>query len=306
MNKYEKLIKQLQSDFDEEFSAYKEEIDQLNNNAEAMRYKYNDQIHAINSLRQNLQDEIAALYKFLRRFGDFGKKITPFDYVTEDSRHGKGTSINEKGVDHNGDSRSSGFLKTAAIPALIFAPTTLPALWAADAISKRSKCKKEYQNLEIDFENRRTEWDKAKQEKRAEAQLYKDATEIANIYRALIGTVRMAIRETILPELTGIDAFLVADAIKNALISDIDPEDAEIASISMYQGTAYDMHYIFVRNACDYYTMIVRFFTEPILTNIMADNKVTSEEQRAFRAKVAQIKDQTKLLEDTSMFGGAV
>lgn len=305
MNKYEKMIRELKEGFDREFSNYSNELDQLNDSVQAMCHKYNDQVHAINSLRQNLQDEITALYRFLRRFGDLGKQVTPFDYVTENSRYTKDkASRGSLGCDNS--KGSSGFAKAATISSIIFAPVALPVVWAADSISKRSKNKKEFQELEMDFQKQCTEWEQTKRERRAEAKLYEEASEIAKLYRALIATVRMAIRETILPELTGIDAFLIADAIKNAIISNMNPDDAEVANISVYQGSAYDMHYVFVRNALDYYTMIVKFFTEPILTNIIADNKVTPEEKTDFHAKVAQIEKQTKLLEDTSMFGGDI
>lgn len=130
------------------------------------------------------------------------------------------------------------------------------------------------------------------------------AAEIASIYRSLIATVKDSISETILPELTGIDAFLAADAIKNCIISGMDPEDAEVANITEYKGTLFHGHFMFVKNTFDYYTIIAKFFTEPILTNIVEDNKITEEEKESFNKNVEKIEKKNKLLCETAMFGG--
>ena len=262
MNKYEKLISDLKEEFDKEFSEYSDELNDLNYSSNVLCHKYNDQIHVINSLRQNLQDEISELYKFLKRFGNVGVNITPFEYVTEDSKFvNQKTASGSLDLNQNESSRSN-FVKTAKVATAIIAPITIPALWIDDALHKRSKNKEEYLRLQINFEEQRTEWNYNLSKRHDEIDFFAAATEIANLYRALIATVRSAIKDTIIPELTGIDAFLVADAIKNCIISDMDPCDAEIMNIDIYHGTAYDMHYIFVRNVFDYYTMIVKFFTE--------------------------------------------
>ena len=304
MNKYEKMMQELKAEFDKEFSVYSEKLESLNNSANVACHKYNDQIHAINSLRQGLQDEIAELFVFLKRFGNIGTKITPFEYVTEDSKF-----VNIKTVSGSLDydqnrNKTSGFVKTAFVAAAVFAPVALPAIWIGDAWVKRAKSKDAYLTMVSDFEEQKSSWELDLGKKQDETEFYCAATKIAEVYRALIATVRMAIRETILPELIGIDAFLVADAIKNCIISDMNPEDAEVLGIDSYKDTAYDMHYTFVRNAFDYYQTIVKFFTEPILSNIVADNKVTPAEKKAFEMKEYQIKQQTKLLESTAVFEG--
>ena len=296
-------MQELKDEFDEAFAEYSAKLDALNYSANAACHKYNDQIHAINSLRQNLQDEIRELYRFLKRFGNVGVSITPFEYVTEDSKFvSQKNASGSLNCDNNHG--TSGFVKAASVAAVAFAPIALPAIWIGDAWRSRAKSKEAYLNMQVEFENQKIDWEYDLTQKSEEAGFYTAATEIAKLYRGLVATVRTAIRETILPELTGIDAFLVADAIKNCIISDMNPSDAEIMSIDSYKDTAYDMHYIFVRNAFDYYTMIVKFFTEPILTNIVADNQVTPVEKRAFSMKSNQIKKQIKLLEDTAVFGG--
>ena len=306
MNKYEKMMQALQNDIDREYSEYYTQGTQLYNRSNEAVHKYNDQINVINSLRQSLNDDILVLYKFLKRFGDVGERISPFDFVTEDSKFVNNNTAGRPTTQRTGQNDTSGFVPKAMLACAAVAPQALPILLCGSALNNRSKSKKEYQTMLCDFETEKTKWEKDLAEAGELVRFYKDATEIANIYRALIASVRLAIRETIIPELTGIDTFLTADAIKNCIISGMDPNEAEIASISLYKGTAYDMHYTFVRNVFDYYTILVAFFTRPILTNIVKDNKVTAEEKNGFNDEVNQIKEQTKLLESSAVFGGAL
>ena len=307
MNKYEKDIQELKKDFEKDVLEYTKKFDVANISADKACHKYNDQVNAINGSRQNLYIEICRLYEFLKRFGNVGISITPFEYVTEDSKFV--TQKNAVGSlnYYNNDKYTSNFVKTTAITTTaIFVPTMLPAILIGNTLKKRSESKKALQKMKNNYDEMKISWDNDLIKKNQEVQFYNCATEIANLYRAIIEIVRMTINKTIIPELTGIDAFLVADAIKNCIISDMDPGEADILSIDSYKGTAYDMHYIFVKNVFDYYTMIVKFFTEPILTNIVADNKVTIEEEKTFKMKVNQIEQHTKLLEDTSVFGGTI
>ena len=305
MNKYEKMIQELIDSYNIDETTYKEKAEELYNQANVTCHKYNDQINTINSLRHGLQDEISDLYKFLVRFGNVDKKITPFHYVTEDSKYvdRKPESPSLKNSRYN-NTETSGFMKTTAIAMAAFVPVALPALLIGNFWRKRAQSKEMYLLYVEEYEKVKIAWEKSLEIRQTEIQFYKVATEIADKYRALVSTVRNAIRETILPELSGVDAFLVADAIKNSIISGMDPREAEVSSIDTYRGTAYDMHYVFVRNAFDYYTMLVNFFTEPILTKIVEDNEITPDEREMFENERSAIEQQTKLLENTAIFGG--
>lgn len=303
MNKYEKQINELKNQYDNSYNEYVQEIGKAYREAQTHCLSYNDQINRINATKDNLLDGIYVLYKFLKNIGTIEKEITPFDNVAESSRFVDKEVYNSSRFDNDSYS-TSGFIKTASVVAVVAAPAILPAIWVGDALGKRSKDKKELSRMTIEYEKEKDKWDKAIKDKKSEANFYKDATKIAFLYQSLILTVRKAIQETILPELVGIDAFLIADAIKNSIISDMDPNDAEISKIDMYKGTIYDCHYTFVMNAFDYYNTIVKIFTTPILTNIVSDDRVTDAEKRDFESKCKLIENKTQELTQMAVFGG--
>lgn len=303
MNKYEKQINELKTQYDNSYNEYVQEIGKAYREAQKHCLSYNDQINRINATKDNLLDGISVLYKFLKKIGTIEKKITPFDYVAESSRFVDKEIYNSSRFDNDSYSTSE-FVKTASVAAIVAAPAILPAIWVGDVLGKRSKDKKELSRMTIEYEEEKDKWDNAIKDKKSEADFYKDAAQIAFLYQSLILTVRQAIKETILPELVGIDAFLVADAIKNSIISDMDPNDAEISKIDLYKGTIYDCHYTFVMNAFDYYNTIVKIFTTPILTNIVSDDRVTDEEKRDFESKCKLIENKTQELTQIAVFGG--
>lgn len=303
MNKYEKQINELKNEYDEAYNEYTKEIGKAYREAQTHCLKYNDQINRINATKDNLLEGISVLHKFLRRIGTIDKNITPFDYVAESSRFVDKEVLNSSRFDNERYSTSA-FVKTASVAAIVTAPAILPAIWVGDTFVKRSKDKKELTRMTIELEEERNKWEKEVEDKKGEAEFYKDAAQIAFLYQSLILTVRQAIKETILPELIGIEAFLTAEAIKNSIISDMNPNEAEIPHIDLYKDTVYDCHYTFVMNAFDYYNTIVKIFTTPILTNIVSDNRVTDEEKRDFEQKCKMIEAKTHGLAQETVFGG--
>lgn len=303
MNKYEKQIAELKDEYENAYNEYVKALNQAYGDAQMHCLAYNDQIARINASRDNLLNEISVLYKFLRKFGSLDKKITPFDYVTEKSRFIDKDVLNSSSFENKTYS-SPGLVKTASVAAMVAAPVILPAIWIGDTLFKRSKDKAELERMTLEFENEKNKWSKALNDKKREGKFYKDAEQIAFLYQSLILTVSAAIKETILPELEGIDAFLIADAIKNSIISDMNPNDAEIEKIDFYRGTIYDCHYTFVMNAFDYYNTIVTMFTTPILTNIVSDNKVTASEKKEFESQCKLVESKTLELAQISVFEG--
>ena len=303
MNKYEKQINELKKQYDKSYDEYVQAMNRAYSVANKHCQAYNTQINRINTSRDNLLDGISILYKFLKNYGNIAKKISAFDYATE-TQYTVDKDIYFSTRFENDHYTTSGFVKTASVTAMVAAPIVLPAIWAGDALAKRAKDKKEFARMTEEYEKEKTKWDNAIKEKEGEAKFYKDASEIAFLYQTLILTVRQAIKETILPELVGIEAFLVADAIKNSIISDMDPNDAEISKIDLYKGTIYDCHYTFVMNTFDYYNTIVKIFTTPILTNIVSDDQVTDEEKRDFESKCKMIEAKTQELAHIAVFGG--
>lgn len=292
---YNKIQEDLVSDWDTKYHEYKDTILKLKNEAQAVANSVNPKIAEINSERIQLRKEIKTLYEFLGFFGDVGKKITPFDYVTEDYITPEICFPDEQGTrpDIKPD-KTNIFVKT-----MVAAFTPLPI-----TLFKNRKSKTESLRALQQFGLEQIKWEKQIADCEAEVSFLKTANEIAEMYRNIIVVVKDAIEEKIIPELSGISSFLYADAIKNCVIEGTDPADARPQSITVFQGTPYERHYVFVQNAFDYYTLISTFFKESVLTKMMNDHEVTQEERDEFQKNIADIKAKEGKLNDHTTFGG--
>lgn len=292
---YNKLLGDLVSDWDAKYHEYKATILRLKNEAQATANSVNPKIAEINSERIQLRKEIKALYEFLGFFGDIGKRITPFDYVTEDYITPEIYSPDEQGTRPEVKSdEANAFVKTMAA---IFTPLPITLI-------KNHKSKNEILQTQRQFELEKISWEKQIADCEAEVSFLKTANEIAEMYRNIVVVVKDAIDEKIIPELSGISSFLYADAIKNCVIEGTDPADVQPQSIAVFQNTPYDRHYVFVQNAFDYYTLISAFFKESVLTKMLNDHEVTQEERDEFEKNIAEIKAKEGKLSDHTTFGG--
>ena len=62
------------------------------------------------------------------------------------------------------------------------------------------------------------------------------------------------------------------------------------------------MHFVFVKNAVDYYTLIVTLFTKQILTKMFEDNELTEEEKSEFEEQIKRIENKKEFLVKNSCF----
>jgi hypothetical protein len=165
MNKYEKQIRELKKEYDDSYNEYVREIGKAYREAQEFCLSYNDQIARINATRDNLLDGISILYKFLKIIGSVGPQISAFSYATESSR------FVDKEVYHasrfeNDNYSTSGFAKTASVAAIVAAPVLLPGIWIGDSLGKRSKDKKEYERMIVEYEEEKAKWEKAIKDKK--------------------------------------------------------------------------------------------------------------------------------------------
>ena len=132
------------------------------------------------------------------------------------------------------------------------------------------------------------------------------AVQIADLYRSLIASIRDIISDKIIPELNGILAFLYADAIKNCIINNEEPSNARIGNISEYIGTPYESHYQFIKNTFDYYILISKFFTEPVLTNLLKEKTISESELEIYVKRINEINNQRQKLLEGCLIGGEI
>ena len=106
-----------------------------------------------------------------------------------------------------------------------------------------------------------------------------------------------AINETVIPELSGIRAFLYASSIANKVAEgETLTPGIEPINIMEIQGTRYNEHYLFIKNAVEYYTLIVEIFTNQVLTHMLDDDKITEDEEKTFEKHIKQIENKQKNL----------
>lgn len=133
------------------------------------------------------------------------------------------------------------------------------------------------------------------------AEQWQDRTFIATTYLECIELIHETITEKIMPELELISAFLLAESVKNNVISDIPIENAKPLDISAIKGTIYGRHYTFVKNAFLFYVLSRQIYQSPILT------RLTQTEQTAngYSHDKSLIAQQKEILQKQSNIIGA-
>lgn len=328
MINYKKETEALIENWKKEIDEKSGELSSLRREVERIANVYNPLIAQVNNKRGDLDNAIDKLYKFLKTFGDIGKPITPFDFVTErfmlpnlDLFDPTGKSLDEIDNQSTKDGQSAigvlgaigavGAVGVGATGGILgasaFCPPAMPAVLLIEGIGALFS-RRENREQYAEYQSQYYEDILIRKEQNAKAKnevcFFQAACEIAKTYLDLIWSIKLSIDETILSELDGISAFLYADAIKNCIIEGLDPKNAEPCSIVEYKGTAYDSHFIFVQNAFDYYTLITKFFTDAILEKIFEDHAVTDDEIDDLKNRIADIETARKNLDNSLVFGG--
>ena len=300
MNKYEKELLSLKEEYQVRYTEYKSKMNKLKSEAQKACNVYNGHIGVVNSERHSLREELRALYEFLGKLGDVGIRITVFDYVIEVP---ESISIEQDTCGNISDiERNAHGLRDATT--FVIAPALFLAEKAVGGLLKRSRDKKTLLEQQEFAEKEYTKWEKQIGDAEQLVEFYKTAGEIADIYRGTVAIVRDTIRQTIIPELDGVAAFLAAFAIKEAVIFGEDPDEAVSVGIEAFNDTPYGQHYVFVKNTFEYYQLIKTFFTEPILTRIVSDRIITLQEKCEFKKKTAEIENKGKQIVKMASFGG--
>ena len=301
MNKYEKELEILQKEHNEKHADYKKKLEGHRKAAEKACEKYNALLGVINSERHLIRDELRSLFMFLTNLGDVGISITIFDYEIELPEK---LSIYDLDAVENLYDKDPPKNKLRDATLFMVSPALLLTEKAIGGIIKRSKDKKNLAKKLLLTEEKYTEWENQLNKAESSVKFHEVSAEIADLYRALVATVRDTIKYTIIPELDVVAAFLSAYSIKDAILYGENPDEVTQNRIEEFIGTPYETHYTFVKNTFEYYQIIKTFFTTPILTNITDDYKITEKEERVFKQKAAEIEEKGKLLKNMTSFGG--
>lgn len=297
---YKKKIEEEKQLWENDLEEYNKAINQMKTEIEAACCKYNQEVATINSERSGLKELINKLYHFLKEFGKIGAKITPFDFVNESWQQiNIDSMINPEKVAKTSDSGNNDGNKYAWIAVLLTPIAVLPLI----PMCLNGENKENYLKYKTKHEEALKNYDNNKEKLNDICKNIRLATDIAKLYYGTIGTVKEAITETVIPELSGIKAFLYACSIADKVAEDRELTlGVEPIDISEIRGTKYNEHYLFIKNTVDYYTLTVKIFTQQVLTKMLEDNEITEEERAAFEKQIKEIEDKQKCMSENALF----
>ncbi len=271
--------KKIWQDYEQKYKAYAKSANEKEKKYMQLREDYNSEVTIINNERLSMRMEIQRLYNFLKAVGgSMGARITPFDFEKEAPVYNEDIVLIEK-----------------------LEKPELENWHYIDGVVRMSFVKGHNKAIIKDFEKEVQEqkikytYDLTKRDQKIE--FVKDAEVIAKLYRDIVVIVRDTIRDKIIPEMGLIKSFLYADAIREKIMDGGKLDNIRIYSIEEYQGTAQDKHYQFIKNTVDFYNLIVKFFKEKILTQIIKDQKITPEEKSGLKKQIQLIEEHITLLE---------
>lgn len=140
---------------------------------------------------------------------------------------------------------------------------------AFGAIYLHFKRQKENVRLNAELGRMRHEYEKLKNDLKYQKQFYKENNEIALLYMICLNEIHLTIVNIILPEFETVEAFCQVLELKNKVINDEDLESIVFKNrILALQGTDYDKHYRFIKNAYAFYVISLKIYNTPILSNL--------------------------------------
>lgn len=280
LDKLKNMINPFNKKIEEINVQQKEKDDNHNKDYEAQATKaiddcntYNALVGLINAERYNMRDEINELADFFNSLGYEAEYISPLNFGLESFRNLNVKKVESVYYDQVNSTNLFG-LKSR--------------LLEATESSQRAN------------ESRKRSIDEITTEK----SFLNLAKEIAKIYLPIVALVKDAIKKTLLPELNGIQAFLYAAAVVDAIANDEEPTSEICANeITEYENhPLYHQHYLLFKNAKDYYTLIKSFFERAVLTNILNDPKTAENEKDNFEKEAKVIKEKLQEIEAVAAF----
>lgn len=266
---------------DAQYDNYCNEMSTVKSKYMELRDRYNHKIAAIDHERASMRNEIRALEKFLHNIGGkLADKITIFDFKEERAPEFQDCVLLAK--------PDRLYLEEKHV--------LTDSLMRTLKISMTNKSR--IDDYEVLILAKKSEYDQNILLYTSKLKLLEDAVEIADIYFQVVVLVRDAIKEKIIPELGLINAFLYAETLKEHVIDEAELTEVIPVAISECEGTAQDVHYQFVKNVFDFYTIATNFFKNPVLTSIIEDMQVTEEEKNEFNSNIENIKDSIKRVEE--------
>ncbi len=217
--------------------------------------KLNENIEKLNSFRENsVRRDIISLDQFLQKFGYVDKNMF-FQEENDWSYHKRNVALINDIEEYKNEYDLDGSFEL------------LKAAFAA--IYLHFKRQKENEKLNAELGRMNHEYEKLKNDLKYQEQFYKENNEIALLYMICLNEIHSTIVDVILPEFETVEAFCQVLEIKNKVIDDEDVHSIIFKNrIAALQGTIYDKHYRFIKNAYAFYVISLKIYNTPVLTNL--------------------------------------
>jgi len=295
-----KEVEWLNREMYDDFVEYRKTAEEYNQALQEPIGKLNAQLALINAERNFMRYEMKELYEFLKKFGDVGEEVTPFDFEVEPLRSTAPAKVLSPSPEITAFAISNKLPLTvgavagaslAATPvvgaaaavsavapaalgvvALPFAPLAVPLAGVPFIVEKfieRGKNKKKLLQGQVEFENQRAKYINDFEKRDSYCKYIVEAANIAHLYHSSIAFIKDTIKAKIVPELRAVLCFFFADAMIDGIQNKNEIPKVNPLSPKEYRGTIYDKHYLFVKNSADLYVFITRVFTETVLTKIL-------------------------------------
>lgn len=215
----------------------------------------NVNINKLNLFRENsIKNNLIFLDKFLQKFGFVDKNIF-FQEENNWSYSKKNIALINDIEEYKNKYDLDGSLELLKA--------------AFGAIYLHFKRQKENVRLNAELGRMRHEYEKLKNDLKYQKQFYKENNEIALLYMICLNEIHLTIVNIILPEFETVEAFCQVLELKNKVINDEDLENIVFKNrILALQGTDYDKHYRFIKNAYAFYVISLKIYNTPILSNL--------------------------------------
>lgn len=291
----------LEKEWTDSYEKYREDAEKIEKQINTIVSQIDSYKSNINKSKEDLKNYIYELFVFLSGIGNVAPmpsyknlKLEYFpQYICSDYIQTKNpkTYINDETIPE------SKIKETFKIAAGNFVNSKYGARAVKKAIEKGTINKNQE---EIDYQY---DLDKRKDT----LNTYKLKLEITKLYHDVFSEIDHTVRHIILPEIPGIKAFLYAQGVKNAIVSGKLPSESHPVHIRRFMNSKpYSRHVNFVMNTHDFYTMLIKYYENNYLTQLL--NNENNEEIKQNKQKIDKDKkdfiQRESILNANSVFGG--
>ena len=260
------LQKDVEKTLDSGIKNINKQIEELNTN-----------IDKLNSFRENLvKNNLISLDRFLQKFGYVDKNMS-FQEEYSWSYYKRNVALINDIEEYKNEYDLDGSLEL------------LKAIFGF--VYLHFKRQKENEKLNVKLGEMRHAYEKLKNDLKYQEQFYKENNEIALLYMVCLNEIHLTIENIVLTEFETVEAFCQALELKNKVIADEDVDSVIFKNrISALQGTHYDKHYRFIKNAYAFYVISLKIYNTPVLSNLFTS--------KFSKSKFAETENELKYLKE--------